>query len=99
MLTNVRPNEFASRNEQDATMHRRVYGHDYKSPSNVLRNLLIGIAAVIILVTFVWKTYDPETFRLLSGVRPEAKNVHPAVEQQRTDSMQQRDLRDKSARR
>ena len=80
-------------------MHRRLYGYDYKSPSNALRNLLVGIAAAIILVTFVWMTYDPETFRVLSGVRPEAKNMRPAVEQQRTDAVQQRDLRDKSAQR
>jgi hypothetical protein len=99
MLTNLRPNEFASRNEQDATMHRRLYGHDYKPPSNILRNLLVGIAAVIILFSFVWTTYDPQTFRVLSGVRPDAKNMQRAVEQQRIDAMQQRDLRDKSARR
>ena len=80
-------------------MHRRLYGHDYKSPSNAFRNLLVGIAAVIILVMFVWTTYDPQTFRLLSGVRPEAKNMQRAVEPQRIDAMQLSDLRDKSARR
>jgi len=80
-------------------MHRKLYGHDYKPPSNALRNLLIGIAAVIILVTFVWTTYDPQTFRRLSGIRPEANNMQRVVEQQHIDAMQQRDSRDKSARR
>jgi hypothetical protein len=86
-------------NEQDATMHRRLYEHDYKSPSHAFRNLLVGIAAVIILITFVWTTYDPKTFRLLSGVQPEVKNMQRAVEQPRIDAVQQRDLRDKSAQR
>jgi hypothetical protein len=86
-------------NEQDATMHRRLYGHDYKPPSNALRNLLVGIAAAIILVTFVWTTYDPKTFRRLSGIQPEPKNIQRAIEPQRVDVMPQRDLRDKSARR
>jgi hypothetical protein len=80
-------------------MHRHLYGHDYKSPSRTIRNLLVGIAAVIILFTFVWTTYDPKTFRLLNGFRPEAKNMQQAVEPQRIDAMQQRDLWDKSARR
>lgn len=80
-------------------MHRRLYGRDYKSPSNALRNLLVGIVAVIILATFVWTTYDPKTFRVLSGIRPEAKNMQPPAEPQHIDAMQQRDLRDKSARR
>jgi hypothetical protein len=80
-------------------MHRRLYGHDYKSPSNALRNLLVGIAAVIILAAFVWTTYDPQTFRLLSGIRSEAKNMQPPAEPRRIDAMQQKDLGDKSARR
>jgi hypothetical protein len=86
-------------NEQDATMHRKLYEHDYKSPSNALRNLLVGIAAAIIVVTFVWTTYDPKTFRLLNGIRPQARNMQPAVEPQRIDAMRRRDLRDKSAQR
>jgi hypothetical protein len=85
-------------NEQDASMHRRLYAHDYKTPSNALRNLLVGIAAAIILVAFVWTTYDPETFRQLSGIRPEPRNMQRAAEPQRIDAMPQKDLRDKSAR-
>jgi len=80
-------------------MRRHLYGHDYKSPSKTVRNLVVGIAALIILFTFVWTTYDPKTLGLLNGFRPEAKNMQQAIEPQRIDAMQQRDLRDKSARR
>lgn len=69
-------------------MHRRVYGHDYKPPSNVVRNLLFGIVAAIVVVTFVWKTYDPQTFRLMSGVQPAAAKMQPAAEPSQIDTKQ-----------
>lgn len=80
-------------------MHRRQYGHDYKPPGHFLRNLLVGIGAVIVWATCVWATYDPQKFSRLSGIRPEPKNMQRAVEQPRIDATPQRDLRDKSARR
>ena len=55
-------------------MRRSLYGHDYKPPSHALRNWLIAIAGVIGVVTFVWKTYDPQTLRLMSGIRPEGES-------------------------
>jgi hypothetical protein len=72
-------------------MTRYVYGHNYKPPSNIVRNLLIGIAAMIVVVTFVWKTYDPQTFRLLGGVQPAAaEKIQPAAEPPRIDAKQKR---------
>jgi hypothetical protein len=77
-------------------MRRHVYGHDYKPPSNLTRNLLIGIIVMIVVVTFVWKTYDPQTFRLMSGVRPAAaEKSPPAAEPPRIDAKPQSALRDK----
>jgi hypothetical protein len=75
-------------------MRRHMYGHDYKPPSNVVRNLLLGIAAMIVVVTFVWKTYDPQTFRLMSGVQPATEKMQPAAVPERIDAKQS-SLRDK----
>jgi hypothetical protein len=69
-------------------MPRYVYGHDYKPPSNVTRNLLVGIVAMIVVVAFVWKTYDPQTLRLISGA---------AAVPQRIDAKPQSGSQDKRA--
>jgi hypothetical protein len=87
------------RNEQANLMHRNLYGHDCKPPSNAIQNLLVGIVSLIILIAFVWATYDVQTFRMLSGVRPEVKNMQPVAEPQRVDVTERNALRDKSARR
>ena len=79
-------------------MRRIIYGHDYKSPSNFARNLLIGVAALILLFAFVWTTYDPKTIRLLSGVRPDVKRIEPAVPQS-LDAIQRNAVRDNHAQR
>jgi len=72
-------------------MTRYVYGRNYKPPSNIVRNLLIGIAAMIVVVTFVWKTYDPQTFRLMSGVQPAAaEKMLPAAQPPQIDAKQKR---------
>jgi hypothetical protein len=72
-------------------MTRHVYGRDYKPPSNIVRNLLIGIATMIVVVTFVWKTYDPQTFRLMSGVQPAAaEKIQPMSEPPQIDAKQKR---------
>lgn len=78
-------------------MRRNRYGRDYKPPSNVTRNLLVAIAATIAVVAFVWTTYDPQTLRLMSGVRAEAKKIPPAPEPQRIGAKQQSAVRDKGA--
>jgi hypothetical protein len=78
-------------------MPRYVYGHDYKPPSNVTRNLLVGIVAMIVVVAFVWKTYDPQTLRLISGVQPTAEKMQPAAVLQRIDAKPQSGSQDKRA--
>jgi hypothetical protein len=78
-------------------MRRSLYGHDYKPPSHALRNWLIAIAGVIGVFTFVWKTYDPQTLRLISGVRPEAAKLQPAPEPPRIDAKPRSNPRDKRA--
>jgi hypothetical protein len=60
-------------------MSRYVYGRDYKPPSKTPRNLLIAIAAAAAVITFVWKTYDPHTFRLINGLQPAAEKMQPAA--------------------
>jgi hypothetical protein len=80
-------------------MGRSLYGHDCKPRSKIGRNLLIGATAVIILVAFVWATYDPQTFMRLNGIRPEAKNMQPVAEPQPVNTTQRSALRDKTARR
>ena len=75
-------------------MSRYVYGHDYKPPSNIVRNLLVGIVAAIVVATFVWKTYDPQTFRLMSGVRPAAaEKIQPAAGPPRIDAKERNGAR------
>ena len=76
-------------------MPRSAYGHDYKPPSNIARNLLVGIIAAIAVFTFVWKTYDPRTLSLMSGAKPTAERIQPA-EVQRIDAKQPGGFRDKS---
>jgi hypothetical protein len=72
-------------------MPRQIYGYDYKPPSHVARNLLLGFLAAIAAVTFVWKTYDPQTFRLLGGVQPAAaEKIQPTAEPPRIDAKQKR---------
>ena len=78
-------------------MRRSRYGRDYKPPSHIARNLLVAIVATIVVVAFVWTTYDPQTLRLMSGVRAEAKKMQPAPEAQRIDAKQQSAARDKAA--
>jgi hypothetical protein len=78
-------------------MRRSLYGHDYKPPSHALRNWLIAIAGVIAVFTFVWKTYDPQTLRLMSGVRPEGGKLLPVSEPPRIDAKPRSGAQDKRA--
>jgi hypothetical protein len=80
-------------------MSRSLYGHDCKPRSKIGRNLLVGAAAVIILLAFIWTTYDPKTFRLLTGVQFETRNMLPVTEFQPVNATQRSNLRDKTARR
>jgi hypothetical protein len=80
-------------------MNRSLYGHDCKPLSTMIRNLLVGIAGLIILIAFVWTTYDPRTFRMLSGARPEARDIPPPAESRPVDVTERIALRNKSARR
>jgi hypothetical protein len=66
-------------------MDRSLYGRDYKPHGNAGRNSLVGAALAIVLGIFVWATYDSRTYRILSGVRMEAKNTPPAAEQSLVD--------------
>jgi hypothetical protein len=66
-------------------MDRSLYGHDYKPRSNAGRNSLFGATLAIVLGIFVWVTYNPGTYRMLSGVTLEAKNTPPVVETPRID--------------
>ena len=77
-------------------MRRNRYGRDYKPPSHVARNLLVAIVATIVVVAFVWTTYDPQTLRLMSGVGAEAKKLQ-APEAPRIDTKQQSATRNKAA--
>ena len=81
-------------------MTRYVYGHDYKPPSNFVRNLLVAVIAAIAVFTLVWKTHDPRTLSLMSGVKPAAaEKIRLAPEPPRIDAKQQGGSRDKNARR
>ena len=78
-------------------MSRNRYGRDYKPPRHVARNLLVAIVATIVVVAFVWTTYDPQTLRLMSGVGAEAKKIQPAPVAPRIDAKQQSATRNKPA--
>jgi hypothetical protein len=57
------------------------------------------MASLIILIAFVWTTYDPRTFRMLSGDRLEARDIPPPAESRPVVMTEQTALRNKSVRR
>jgi hypothetical protein len=61
-------------------LSQSLYGHDYKPRSKMARNVLLGIGAVIILITFVWTTYDDKTFRLLDAKNTRSADVPQSID-------------------
>jgi hypothetical protein len=57
-----------------------MYGRDHKPPSQAGWILLLGIFAAIVVVAFVWTTYDPKTLMLLNGVRPQVVKMQRSSE-------------------
>ena len=73
---------------------RNVYGRYHKPPSQAGRIFLISILTMIVVVAFVWTTYDPKTFRLLSGARPDAVQKQQSSEPKSVDAKSRSGLDD-----
>jgi len=65
---------------QGAPLSRSLYGLDYKPRSKMARNVLLGVGAVIILLTFVWTTHDDKTFRLLDAKNTRSADVPQSID-------------------